>query len=111
MNELDVVKKHSDIILKKIIQMYKLYERKHKQANKKLGEFGNCDGSSRYWKIAHSIDVYAKEMKGMLKEMNDLDKLTNWYELKFQERYKFIDSEVLELYELNYKDERWNDID
>lgn len=37
MTEQDVIKKHSDIILKKIIQMYKLYERKHKQANKKLG--------------------------------------------------------------------------
>ena len=109
MTEQDVIKKHSDIILKKIIQMYKLYERKHKQANKKLGEYGNCDGSSRYWKIAHSIDLYGKEMNNMLKEMNDLNKLTGWYELKFQERYNFIDEEVLDTYELNFKDKRWID--
>lgn len=46
-------------------------------------------------------------MNNMLKEMNDLDKLTGWYELKFQERYNFIDEEVLDTYELNFKDKRW----
>ena len=107
MNELDLIKKHSDIILKKIIQMYKMYERNHKRANKKLGEYGNCDGSSKYWKLAESIDHYGKEMNNMLKEMNDLDKITKWYELRFQERYDFIDKEMLKVYELNYKDERW----
>lgn len=100
--ELKAVKKYSDIILSEITKRYKQYKNKLDKENIKLGEYGNCDGTSRYWKMLANIDHYAKVTEDMLEEMNDLDEMTNWYELRFQERYNFIGKSLLETYELIY---------
>ena len=101
----DLTKIYSEIILKDIIKSIDKINKRIALNTQKLSDYGLCDGSSRYWKMVHNHDILVGELNLMYERLYELDKITDWYNLKdSQLRYEFLlnKKEILERYELLY---------
>lgn len=88
-----LVKKHSVLILKKILSSIRNLDKKIENVTQRklaLGISASGVRSSAHWKSVASFEQYYSEREQLYKELKELNDITSFITNLHQDRYKFV---------------------
>lgn len=96
---MNLIDRYYWLILKEQVKMLKQYLKKKNRADKIIQELALTPShtTQQYWQAVSKAELCIVEIEKIKTEMNYLDERYHWKELLHQDRFKFIDNEVLNL--------------
>lgn len=89
MNTEQLLRIHSDVVVKKLLQ---LADKSYKSFLKSSDTSYHAEiGTSRYWKAVGNIEQSQLEIDDYMEQLKIMDELTQWSDKLHQDRYKFVE--------------------
>lgn len=96
---MNIMDRYYGLILKEQVKLLKQYVKKKSRADQTIQELALTPShtTQKYWQAVSQSELCIVEIDKLKSEMNYLDKKYHWKSLLHQDRFKFIDDEVLKI--------------
>ncbi|MEQ7232364.1 DUF1140 family protein [Enterococcus avium] len=96
---MDLMDRYYGLILKEQVKILKQYVKKKNRADQIIQELALTPShtTQKYWQAVSQSELCIVEIEKIKNEMNYLDEKYNWKNLLHQDRFKFIDEDVLKV--------------
>lgn len=96
---MNIMDRYYGLILKEQVKLLKQYVRKKSRADQTIQELALTPShtTQKYWQAVSQSELCIVEIEKLKSEMNYLDEKYNWKNALHQDRFKFIDDDVLKM--------------